>query len=242
MKKTGKLATLFIALALSLSLTACSDDSSEESSPVNKVSFPSYSTGKIIRNTVVSINSDVVYYEYLSFTSKTEGNYSLYKKSGSENQKVSSYIDRNGEAQEVPTKFTYEPSTGKFTANGKSSYLFNVETKSVIASEILTGEGKNIFSEWVSTSGIKILLKDDYTSSISKGDIQVDGTFDEADGWITINCGDSIPLFWSSDNKMYYLAYEIESTKVEAEGRSVNTNFGEYLINSPKLLLVDLSF
>ncbi len=242
MKKTGKLATLFIALALSLSLTACSDDSSEESSPVNKVSFPSYSAGSIIRNTVVSLNTDDVYYEYLSFTSNTEGNYSLYKKNGSENTKISSYVDRNGDTQTVPAKFTYEASTGKFTANATSSYLFKVENKSVIASEILTGEGKNIFSEWVSASGIKILLKDDYTSSISKGDIQVDGTFDETDGWITINSGDSIPLFWSSDSKMYYLAYEIESTKVEAEGRSITEGFGDYIIYSPKLLLVDLSF
>ena len=242
MKKTGKFATLFLALALSLSLTACSDDSSDESAPINKVSFPSYSSGTIIRNTVVSLNTDDVYYEYLSFTSSTEGNYSLYKKSGSENKKVSSYTDRNGETQDVPTKFTYEPSTGKFTATGKSSYLFTVSKKSVIASEILKGEGKSIFTDWTSSNGLKIHLNDDYTSSISKGEILVNGTFDENDGWISVVCGDSIPLFWSSDNKMYYLAYEIESTKVEAEGRSITEGFGDYIIYSPKLLLVDFSF
>ena len=69
MKKTGKIAKIFLAMALALSLTACSDDSSEESAPINKASFPSYSTGTIIRNTVVSLNTDDVYYSILEETS-----------------------------------------------------------------------------------------------------------------------------------------------------------------------------
>lgn len=89
--------------------------------------LPSFGSGKIIRNKVVNLNgSSDVYYEYLEFTSETGGNYSVYKKGETENTKVDKITLKNGDVT-LPTTFTYETASGKFTGGGQYQFFLYVQ-------------------------------------------------------------------------------------------------------------------
>ena len=120
----GKMAAALVCAVALLCLAACSDDGDSGGGggdrAKNIITIEKYEAGTIIRNTVVNFgNTGEVYFEYLKFTSETGGEYSLYmKKSDSmaDNEKVTSYNNRNGDAVDVPTTFTYDSDTGKLTA------------------------------------------------------------------------------------------------------------------------------
>ncbi len=237
----GKMAAALVCAAALLCLAACSDDgdSGGGSTPVNAVQVPGYSAGKIVRNKVVSLDGSSELYEYLSFTSGTAGDYALYKAESGVKTRLTTYTDRNGEAKAVPASFTYDPESGKFSAGSVSSYLFNVGSDAVIASEIMGGSGESAYAQWTTGSGLKLTLKEGGTASATDGTNSATGTFTEEDGWITVSIGSKIPLFWSSAKTMYYLAYKTEREEVSEAGRAVGEPAAGIAIASPHLLLID---
>lgn len=231
---------LCLFLATAVMFAGCSSDD-DDTSPANSVSIPKYSSGKILKNKVVSSGSDV-YYEYLTFTSETGGTYALYK----DGAQVPSYTNKNGETVTVPSSFTYDSATGKFSAGDVSSYMFNTKKDenevSVIASEEMTcsEEKPVLLAEWKSSSLTFKFTSDDNGDNATV--TQNDGsypkftvTYTNNGGWITVS---NIPLFFSSSNRMFYLAYVTERTEVEAVGRNVSCD--ELNFVSPVFILADI--
>ena len=241
MKKI-KVFAAFLSVAILIMGCSGDDNSSEEHVPINKISVESYSAGKTVRNKVVSLDNSVEYYEYLTFTSKTEGKYSLYKVVSDKKTEITTYTDRNNQNQTVPTSFTYDSKTGKFTAENVSSYLFSVNNESVIASELLVSEEKTIYSSFKNSSDITFKFNSDGTAEVQKDNEVFEGSFTEKDGWINLDFGIEIPFFWSSDNEMYYFIYKTEREIVETAGRSINEPCTEINLLSSRLLLVDMDF
>ena len=74
--------------------------------------------------------------------------------------------------------------------------------------------------------------------SLSDG-LEFSAKYTEENGWITVETqADSIPLFYSSANRMYYLAYETERSGVDGVGRNAGEN--HILLTSPVFILADI--
>ena len=133
MKKNVKLLSLILGTACLILSCTQNEGNDKVVEPENTVNIPAYSSGKVLKNKVFSTGSDV-YYEYLTFTSETGGTYALYK----DGAQVTSYTNKNGGTVTVPSSFTYDAATGKFSAGDVSSYMFNAKKNgkevSVIAS------------------------------------------------------------------------------------------------------------
>ena len=241
MKKNVKLLSLILGTACLILSCTQNEGNDKVVEPENTVNIPAYSSGKVLKNKVVSTGNDV-YYEYLTFTSETGGNYALYK----DEKKVTSYTNKNGESVSVPSSFTYDAATGKFSAGDVSSYMFNARKNgkevSVIASEEMTcsQEKPALLAEWKSSSLTFKFTSDDNGDNATV--TQNDGSYPEFTvpytndgGWITVS---NFPLFFSSSNRMFFLVYETERSEVEAEGR--NASCDELNFVSPVFILADI--
>ena len=241
MKKNVKLLSLILGTACLILSCTQNEGNDKVVEPENTVNIPAYSSGKVLKNKVVSTGSDV-YYEYLTFTSETGGTYALYK----DGAQVTSYTNKNGESVSVPSSFTYDAATGKFSAGDVSSYMFNAKKNgkevSVIASEEMTcsQEKPALLAEWKSSSLTFKFTSDDNGDNATV--TQKDGSYPEFTvpytndgGWITVS---NFPLFFSSSNRMFYLAYVTERTEVEAVGR--NASCDELNFVSPVFILADI--
>ena len=241
MKKNVKLLSLILGTACLILSCTQNEGNDKVVEPENTVNIPAYSSGKVLKNKVVSTGSDV-YYEYLTFTSETGGTYALYK----DGAQVTSYTNKNGESVSVPSSFSYDAATGKFSAGDVSSYMFNAKKDrkevSVIASEEMTcsQEKPALLAEWKSSSLTFKFTSDDNGDNATV--TQKDGSYHEFTvpytndgGWITVS---NFPLFFSSSNRMFYLAYVTERTEVEAVGR--NASCDELNFVSPVFILADI--
>ena len=241
MKKNVKLLSLILGTACLILSCTQNEGNDKVVEPENTVNIPAYSSGKVIKNKVVSSGSDV-YYEYLTFESETGGTYALYK----DGAQVTSYTNKNGESVSVPSSFSYDAATGKFSAGDVSSYMFNAKKDgkevSVIAAEEMTcsGEKPALLAEWKSSSITFKFTSDDNGDNATV--TQNDGSYPEFTvpytndgGWITVS---NFPLFFSSSNRMFYLAYVTERTEVEAVGR--NASCDELNFVSPVFILADI--
>ena len=241
MKKNVKLLSLILGTACLILSCTQNEGNDKVVEPENTVNIPAYSSGKVLKNKVFSTGSDV-YYEYLTFTSETGGDYALYK----DGNKVNSYTNKNGESVSVPSSFSYDAATGKFSAGDVSSYMFNAKKDrkevSVIASEEMTcsQEKPALRAEWKSSSLTFKFTSDDNGDNATV--TQNDGSYPEFTvpytndgGWITVS---NFPLFFSSSNRMFYLAYVTERTEVEAVGR--NASCDELNFVSPVFILADI--
>lgn len=226
-----------VVSALAFFAAGCSDGGGSGAAPQNAAEFSKYSAGKIIKNKVVSLSGeDSGYWEYLKFESETTGKYYLYKD--------------GSEVSEYARDFVYEPASGKFsTGSGESavsSYMFDTtkdgKKVSVIAKEEMKckAETPALCAEWnaaaVSFSfdkEMKVAVK-----SLSDG-LEFSAKYTEENGWITVETqADSIPLFYSAANRMYYLAYETERSGVDGVGRNAGEN--HILLTSPVFMLADI--
>ena len=241
MKKNVKLLSLILGTACLILSCTQNEGNDKVVEPENTVNIPAYSSGKVLKNKVFSTGSDV-YYEYLTFESETGGTYALYK----DGAQVTSYTNKNGESVSVPSSFTYDAATGKFSAGDVSSYMFNARKNgkevSVIASEEMTcsQEKPALLAEWKSSSITFKFTSDDNGDNATV--TQNDGSYPEFTvpytndgGWITVS---NFPLFFSSSNRMFYLAYVTERTEVEAVGR--NASCDELNFVSPVFILADI--
>ena len=241
MKKNVKLLSLILGTACLILSCTQNEGNDKVVEPENTVNIPAYSSGKVLKNKVVSTGSDV-YYEYLTFESETGGTYALYK----DGAQVTSYTNKNGGTVTVPSSFTYDAATGKFSAGDVSSYMFNAKKNgkevSVIASEEMTcsQEKPVLLAEWKSSSLTFKFISDDNGDNATV--TQNDGSYPEFTvpytndgGWITVS---NFPLFFSSSNRMFYLAYVTERTEVEAVGR--NASCDELNFVSPVFILADI--
>ena len=241
MKKNLKLLSLILGTACLILSCTQNEGNDKVVEPENTVNIPAYSSGKVLKNKVFSTGSDV-YYEYLTFTSETGGTYALYK----DEKKVTSYTNKNGESVSVPSSFSYDAATGKFSTGDVSSYMFNAKKDrkevSVIASEEMTcsQEKPALLAEWKSSSLTFKFTSDDNGDNATV--TQKDGSYPEFTvpytndgGWITVS---NFPLFFSSSNRMFYLAYVTERTEVEAVGR--NASYDELNFVSPVFILADI--
>ena len=241
MKKNVKLLSLILGTACLILSCTQNEGNDKVVEPENTVNIPAYSSGKVLKNKVVSTGSDV-YYEYLTFESETGGTYALYK----DGAQVTSYTNKNGGTVTVPSSFTYDAATGKFSAGDVSLYMFNAKKNgkevSVIASEEMTcsQEKPVLLAEWKSSSLTFKFTSDDNGDNATV--TQKDGSYPEFTvpytndgGWITVS---NFPLFFSSSNRMFYLAYVTERTEVEAVGR--NASCDELNFVSPVFILADI--
>ena len=241
MKKNVKLLSLILGTACLILSCTQNEGNDKVVEPENTVNIPAYSSGKVLKNKVVSTGSDV-YYEYLTFESETGGTYALYK----DGAQVTSYTNKNGESVSVPSSFSYDAATGKFSAGDVSSYMFNAKKDrkevSVIASEEMTcsQEKPVLLAEWKSSSLTFKFTSDDNGDNATV--TQKDGSYPKFTvpytndgGWITVS---NFPLFFSSSNRMFYLAYVTERTEVEAVGR--NASCDELNFVSPVFILADI--
>ena len=233
---------LSLILGAAVMFAGCSSgDGDDDTPPENSVSIPKYSPGKILKNKVISSGSDV-YYEYLTFESETSGTYALYK----DGAQVTSYTNKNGGTVTVPSSFTYDAATGKFSAGDVSSYMFNAKKDrkevSVIASEEMTcsQEKPVLLAEWKSSELSFVFVSDDNGDNATVKNN--DGSYPEFTvpytndgGWITVS---NFPLFFSSSNRMFFLVYETERSEVEAEGR--NASCDELNFVSRAFILADI--
>ena len=241
MKKNVKLLSLILGTACLILSCTQNEGNDKVVEPENTVNIPAYSSGKVLKNKVFSTGGDV-YYEYLTFTSETGGDYALYK----DGTKVTSYTNKNGESVSVPSSFSYDAATGKFSAGDVSSYMFNAKKNgkevSVIACEEMTcsGEKPALLAEWKSSSLTFKFTSDDNGDNATV--TQKDGSYPKFTvpytndgGWITVS---NFPLFFSSSNRMFFLVYETERSEVEAEGR--NASCDELNFVSPVFILADI--
>ena len=241
MKKNLKLLSLILGTACLILSCTQNEGNDKVVEPENTVNIPAYSSGKILKNNVISSGSDV-YYEYLTFESETGGTYALYK----DGAQVTSYTNKNGESVSVPSSFTYDAATGKFSAENVSSYMFNAKKNgkevSVIASEEMTcsQEKPTLLAEWKSSEFSFVFVSDDSGDNATVKNN--DGSYPEFTvpytndgGWITVS---NFPLFFSSSNRMFFLVYETERSEVEAVGR--NASCDELNFVSPVFILADI--
>lgn len=229
-----------VVSALAFFAAGCSDGGGSSAAPQNAAEFSKYSAGKIIKNKVVSLSDkDSGYWEYLKFESETTGKYYLYKD--------------GSEVPEYARDFVYEPASGKFSAgsgeSAVSSYMFDTtkdgKKVSVIAKEEMKckAESPALRAEWNAAAvsftfdkEMKVTVK----SLSNNGDgLEFSARYTEENGWITVETqADSIPLFYSAANRMYYLAYETERSGVDGVGRNAGEN--HILLTSPVFMLADI--
>ncbi len=228
-----------VVCALAVFVAGCSDSDSGGSEPENAISVPKYQAGKIIKNKVVSLSGgDSGYFEYLEFESETAGKYHLYKD--------------GAEVSESAKDFTYDPATGKFSAgageNAVHSYMFETkkdgEKVSVIAKDEMKCDAEKpvLYAEWT-TGSFAFSFGEDMTVSVKNTadgtNLEFSAKYKNEDGWVTIETEpDSIPLFYSSSNRFFFLAYATERSEVSELGRNVAS--GETVFESPVFILADI--
>lgn len=229
-----------VVCALAFFAAGCGSDSDSGSSgPENAVSVPKYQGGKIIKNKVVSLSGgDSGFVEYLAFESETAGKYHLYK--------------GGAEVPESAKDFTYDPATGKFSAgageNAVHSYMFETkkdgEKVSVIAKDEMKCDAENpvLCAGW--TAGLfAFSFGEDMTVSVKNtadgANLEFSAKYKNEDGWVTIETEpDNIPLFYSSSDRFFFLAYTTERS--EADGLGRNAVSGETVLESPVFILADI--
>ena len=205
--------------------------------------LPQVSENTVIRNKVVNLNGSTdVYYEYLTFTSATGGTYSVYKDVDGTKTVVPS-ISLNGNDYVFPTKFTYDATTGKFSAGEVSSYMFDTKKDGkdvcAVASEILTTEATNktsLFNVWESATGVTFDFSEG-SVIISDNSAVINLNFENNSGWIAIP--EDIEMCWLKQGENYNLYYPVfvtERETVEAAGKSLATDSIDLV--SSKFLLV----
>ena len=70
-------------------------------------------------------------------------------------------------------------------------------------------------------------------------ELEFSAKYSNEDGWVTIETEpDSIPLFYSSSNRFFFLAYATERSEVDGLGRNVAS--GETVFESPVFILADI--
>lgn len=228
-----------VVCALAFFAAGCSDSDSGGSEPENAVSVPKYQAGKIIKNKVVSVGGgDSGYFEYLEFESETAGKYHLYKD--------------GAEVSESAKDFTYNPATGKFSAgageNAVHSYMFEAkkdgEKVSVIAKDEMECDAeKRVLCAGWTVGSFAFSFDEDMKVSVKNtadgADLEFSAGYSNEDGWVTIETEpDSIPLFYSSSNRFFFLAYATERSEVSELGRNVAS--GETVFESPVFILADI--
>ena len=205
--------------------------------------LPQVSESTVIRNKVANLNGSTdVYYEYLTFTSTTGGTYSVYKDVDGTKTVVTS-ISLNGNDYVFPTEFTYDATTGKFTAGTVSSYMFDTKKDGkdvcAVASEILTTDAENkssLFNVWKSATGVTFEFTPE-TVIISDNSVDTKLNISLKDGWISIP--EDIEMCWlkqGSNYNLYYPVFVTERETVEAAGKSLATDSIDLV--SSKFLLV----
>lgn len=225
-----------VVCALAVFAAGCSSGSdSGGSEPENAISMPKYQTNAIIRNKVVSVNGeDSGYYEYLEFETATSGKYYLYKDNALQ-----------GEAKD----FSYDPATGKFSAGtGETevhSYMFeakkNGENVSVIAKDemICDAEIPELCAVWNVDSLSFSFDEDKVSVKNTETGLEFSVKYSNEDGWVTIETEvDDIPLFYSSSNRFFFLAYDTERSPVSEVGR--NADKRGIILESPVFILADI--
>ena len=228
-----------VVCALAVFVAGCSDSDSGGAEPENAVSVPKYQAGKIIKNKVVSVGGgDSGYFEYLEFESETAGKYHLYKD--------------GAEVSESAKDFTYNPATGKFSAgageNAVHSYMFETkkdgEKVSVIAKDEMECDAeKPVLCAGWTVGSFAFSFDEDMKVSVKNtadgADLEFSAGYSNEDGWVTIETEpDSIPLFYSSSNRFFFLAYATERSEVSELGRNVAS--GETVFESPVFILADI--
>ncbi len=175
-----------------------------------------FSAGTIIKSKVVKINEDSsdVYYEYLTFTSETEGNYEVKKLNGEVEESVT---NSPVTGSDLAKTFTYDSTNGKITVGSSSAYMLNVTKNgkniTAIAGEILSTDSENkssLFNTWKTSSGKQITFKDGGIAEYSDGPYW----YTNNNGWILIS--NDVSLFWTkieSQNALYCFIYETERTE-----------------------------
>lgn len=238
MEQRKKRMLLALAMGAAVLFCGCAADDGDDTPPANSVDIPKYSGGKILRNKVVSLNeSGDTWYEYLKFTGENGGDYALYKNG----VKVDSYTNRKGETVPVPSSFSYDSAAGKFSAGGVSSYMFEAKRDghavSVIAAEEMTctAEKPSLCAEWRASDITFTFDAEGNVNIVQAGGTARTMLYTNDSGWITAG---GIPLFYSSQDRLFYPAYTTERTEVEAVGRNaadVETGFV-----SPVFILADI--
>ena len=226
--------------ALAFFAAGCSSDSdSGGSEPENAVSLPKYQGGKIIKNKVVSLSGgDSGFVEYLEFESEIAGKYYLYKD--------------GAEVSEATKDFVYDPVSGKFSAgtgeNAVHSYMFDAkkdgEKVSVIAKDEMkcAAEKPVLCAKWT-VGSLSFSFGDDMKVSVEnaaqENKTEFSAGYSDEGGWVTIETEpDNIPLFYSSSNRFFFLAYATERSEVDGLGRNVAS--GEIVFESPVFILSDI--
>lgn len=236
-----------LALFAAGTFAGCSSDGGS-SDPVNAIDVPKYSTGKIIKNKVVSVGGgDSGYYEYLEFESGTGGKYHLYK----DGAEITAYPDESGTA--VPAEFSYNPESGEFSAEAGgrslSSYMFNAgkdgKKVPVIAAEEMkcNAEKPALLAEWEAGDCSFVFNEDSVeVKPVSFGAFSAEYTV--SGGWITVlpkvSSSSGLPLFYSSSGRMFYLAYETERSETESVGKSAAATDGALELVSPLFILAGI--
>lgn len=238
MKRTGFLLGCVVCTLAFFAAGCGSDSDSGGSEPENAVSLPKYQGGKIIKNKVVSVSGgDSGFVEYLEFESETAGKYHLYKD--------------GAEVLESAKDFVYDPATGEFSAgsgaNAVHSYMFEAkkdgEKVSVIAKDEMKCYAENpvLCAGWTVGSFVFSFDEEMNVSVKSAADGDGEGTefsagYSNEGGWVTIETvPDNIPLFYSSSNRFFFLAYATERSEVDGLGR--NAASGEIVLVSPVFIL-----
>ena len=242
MKKIKSL--LSILLCSTIMFFGCNSDSGSSSSGVNydvpgAVVLPTINANQIIRNKVVNLNGlSSVYYEYLIFESETGGKYSVYEEKDGQKNVINTIP---GTETVLPSTFSYDSATGKFTAGANSSYMFNAKKDGkdicAVASEILSTEAENkktLLNKWKSE-------KDGYFTFDNSGYVFVNDnafSYSNNNGWILIT--DSVPLYWAKQGdkfSLYYYVFQTERESVDEAGRMLGEN--AIFFESNKFLLID---
>ena len=242
MKKIKSL--LSILLCSTIMFFGCDSDSGSPSSSVNydvpgAVVLPTINANQIIRNKVVNLNGlSSVYYEYLIFESETGGKYSVYEEKDGQKNVINTIP---GTETVLPSTFSYDSATGKFTAGANSSYMFNAKKDGkdicAVASEILSTEAENkktLLNKWKSE-------KDGYFTFDNSGYVFVNDnafSYSNNNGWILIT--DSVPLYWAKQGdkfSLYYYVFQTERESVDEAGRMLDENV--IFFESNKFLLID---
>ena len=250
MKKNKKLFAVLAALAMgmSLSLTGCSSESSGGGSSgvsgkPGAASLLEFTEGTVIRNKVVNLDSDAVLYEYLKFTSPTEGEYSLY----SYDEKTGFTKETTVDSISVPASFIYNAEDGSFKTefggNANYTYMFktveNKVEKFYIAMNILYNgsEKPSLFDLWEIPNGASYNFKKDGTVvvvDLDENKFVYDYT--NTNGLVMV---DELPMFWADVTGkpvFYYSAFETESSEVEDAGRSAAVSAGYDFASSKSIL------
>ena len=104
MKKNVKLLSLILGTACLILSCTQNEGNDKVVEPENTVNIPAYSSGKVLKNKVFSTGSDV-YYEYLTFTSETGGDYSVYEEKDGTKSKINKIP---GTETPLPSSFEYD--------------------------------------------------------------------------------------------------------------------------------------